>query len=213
VNIMNKIDGSLKAYWEKLKSCEFDQDTIKGLYITIREFAPKNSIARDIGDTLAHTERTKGYVFRQIGVKKEEKYKNEKGGITYRFTFPESYDAMQLPEDIAVALIERGIVEKEEALSVIKEISEEIIVCLFCLLHNTEVLNKNGNNYWLQISGNCLSNGVGMPLMTLIALSETESPFISFKSDLLYGDYFIEDIERKNLNTIRRSGKLFIEVA
>ena len=210
---MNKIDGSLRAYWNKLKLCEFDQDTIKGLYITIREFAPKNSIARDIGDTIAHTDRTKGYVFTQIGVIDKENYKNDIGGITHRFTFPIPYDAMQFPKEIAFALLERGIVEKEEALSVTKEFSDEIIVCIFCLMHNTKVLVKKDINYWLQISGNYLINGVGMPIMTMMALSETESPFIAFESDVLYGDYFKGEIERKNLNAIRRRGKLFVEVA
>jgi len=209
---MNKIDGSLRAYWKKLKSCEFDQDTIKGLYITIREFAPSNSIARDIGDTLAHSDREKGYVFTQIDVIKKENYNNDKGGITYRFTLPKPYDAMRFPRDIAVALIERSIVEKEEALSVTKEYSDEIIVCIFCLLHNTKVLQKNGNKYRLQISGNCLFNGVGMPLMALMALSETGSPFIAFGSDVLYGDFIKGNIYRKNLNAIRRREKLLVEV-
>ncbi|EDY83348.1 hypothetical protein VDG1235_2974 [Verrucomicrobiia bacterium DG1235] len=208
---MKKIDASLKAHWRSIKSGTFDQDTIKSLFLTIREIAPRNSLARDLGDALAHSDRNRGIVFEQIGIFRQEDRLNENGSKTVTITIPTPQDAVSFCRGIITAFLERKITKKNEALSVINELLNDMVVTIFCLLqHSTITIDKN-KKYELRIVGNTSFNQDGKPLMSLAAFSETGDPFVAFSSDVIYSDYFDEDVSEKNLFAFRQSNKLEIE--
>ncbi|WFB37575.1 hypothetical protein P3T73_07355 [Kiritimatiellota bacterium B12222] len=208
---MRKIDDSLKACWRNFKLGEFDQDTIRALFLTIREIAPINSLARDLGDAFAHTTRNRGIVFDQIGTLKETKETRKDGSGTYTFTFPMPQDAHSFCRGIAMAFSERKIAEKDEIISVIKKLSGDLIVCIFCLLQNSTIKFKNREEYELQISGSTSQNGANMPLLSLLAISKKNKSFIAFDSDVIFLDYFKESVSGLNLFAKRKNNQLTIE--
>jgi len=125
-----KVKNDIKYYWGKIKSDKFDQETIKGLIISIREFSQTGRYTREIGDFVAHPQRERGLLFENVDNSGWE-------GNTLHIVMP--VEGNTLVNDLKETIKQSQIIPVNEIDPIFSKFSNGILLCILGILHNSSL--------------------------------------------------------------------------
>ena len=152
--ITEKTASDIRFYWKRIQDQTFDQETLASLIVAAREYVPKGSPTREIGDFIAHPRRDRGILLKHF-----ESYKividgketteiHLKTGITPKieFSFPPPLKPTCFTDDLKASLVSIELDDPVSIGEVIDRNFQELLLCFCGLLHFTVLrINKKSD--------------------------------------------------------------------
>jgi len=197
-----KLEYDILYYWSKIKSDKFDQETIKGLIISIRDFGSTQYLIKELGDFIAHPERTKGVVWNNV---LETGY--DKDSNTFYIQMPIAGD--KFIQDFKNKLLACDVIKKEEIEDIFKQYGDGIMLCILGMLHFTS-LSIDSQTYNLKIEPNESKNVDGKQTLCMFAVDNNGCGNCVITTELesaLYIDDIANFNNNLNIRAIRSADK------
>ena len=200
MKIPPKTKGEIGYYLDKIKQVQFDQETLTGLLMTIRESAKQGSLTREIADFIAHPERDRGIILGQIG---QLKFGIDvvNGRQRMKIILPNPRDGAELVKDLCATLKSIG-----EDTGPIERNHDGVLLCYFGVLHLAQMLANDGQLHTLKIShSHSYHEPTKTEYISLVSISKDGTVLLIFNSNLnaktALGDLRLKD---RDVQTILR---------
>jgi hypothetical protein len=138
--LSDKARTEIAFLFSKIRSGDFDQETVTCLLMAIREHADQGSLTREIGDFVAHPARDRGAVLRLLSALRLQNV-----GGTLRVTIPMPFSGYEFPQELGNWMNKLGIDESRRIDDAIEQRKDELLVCYLAILHHVKI-SIDGNS-------------------------------------------------------------------
>jgi hypothetical protein len=173
----HKAEAQINYCLKKIEADTFDQETIATLLINLRDFVPKDSFTRELGDFIAHPEKDRGIALSHVEV---FEMKTVNGKICMTIPLPTEGDTLIAELQTSVAALARP--EKQQHVStVIQTRGNDLLLCYLGILHFTTLFKKVPGSQPKQV-GLIRAKSMGSELFlsaVILMAGQAEVPFFS----------------------------------
>jgi len=194
---------SLKKIAEK----QFDQETLQSLLITIREYAPKGRLTREIGDFIAHPIRDKGIILEHLSKFsiKSSPPKDGKQVISISVAMP--LHGKCLIEDLRKVVVDLGMDTKP-----IDDNHDDLLICYFGILHLTRLQIGKRDSRTLKISRRFYPLADGTQRLCIVSVGVAPRMinhlfYTDIKAKEVFGDLDSDDLDCETMLRVVRDGQ------
>jgi hypothetical protein len=165
--VSDKTAADIRFYWSRVKNGEFDQETLGSLLVAAREYAPKGSPSREIGDFIAHPKRDRGIFLERFEMARFLINGKESNVLTLgsnpqiSISIPTPLAGSTFAKDLGQMLSTLDADDESSIAQTINDFGPELTLCYLGLLHHS-ILRVNGkSDVVLKVS--CLPGLDGVP--------------------------------------------------